>query len=125
MLLMLAPSPSRYIAVCFPLVHRDLAHTYSVSTRVAIYAVPVAVVSVLTNVPKFLETRIVVETLATTEEGDDGVAGEVNVTTYTIDVTELRYVMMLFFFPADQDYCYVDVSPVRRTCSTRTILNLI
>ncbi len=47
----------RYIAVCFPLVHRDLAHTYSAATRVAIYAVPVAVVSILTNVPKFLETR--------------------------------------------------------------------
>ena len=43
--------------MCFPLAHRDLAHTYPVATRVAIYAVPVAVLSLLVNVSKFMETR--------------------------------------------------------------------
>ncbi len=67
----------RYVAVCFPLLHRDLAYTYSVSTRVTVYTVPVVALSILINIPKFLETKIVVETVA-------------NVTVYTIDVTDLR-----------------------------------
>lgn len=95
----------RYIAVCFPLLHRDLAYTYSVSTRVVCYTVPVLIISILVNVPKFMETKIVVETSwKTVQENtnnrnlvvDDGGSGGIakssymNVTTYTIDVTDLR-----------------------------------
>lgn len=73
----------RYVAVCFPLVHRDLAYTYSVSMRVAAYAVPVVVLSVAVNIPKFLETRVVIERTQDPHTGQ-------NVTNYSFDVTELR-----------------------------------
>ncbi len=63
--------------------HRDLAYTYSVGRRVAAYTVPVVILSVVVNVPKFMETKVVTETV---EEADG------NVTTYSIDVTDLRYV---------------------------------
>jgi len=81
----------RYIAVCFPLVHRDLAYTYAVSQRVSFYAVPVCVLSVLVNAPKFLETQIITETAVVAV--DNAFSGKVdyfNHTTYTIDVTALR-----------------------------------
>lgn len=78
----------RYIAVCFPLVHRDLVHTYSVMKRVTAYTVPVILISVLINVPKFLETKIVVDMDINSSEGDD--VDSFNVTTYTMDVTDLR-----------------------------------
>ena len=61
----------------------DVAH--SVSKRVAAYAVPVVVLSVAVNVPKFLETRVVIER---THDPDTGQ----NVTNYSFDVTELRSV---------------------------------
>jgi hypothetical protein len=73
----------RYIAVCFPLAHRDMSYTYSVERRVVAYAVPVVVLAVVVNLPKFLETKVV------TEIRLDDVDGT-NVTTYTIDVTDLR-----------------------------------
>ena len=55
------------------------------SKRVAAYAVPVVVLSVAVNVPKFLETRVVIER---THDPDTGQ----NVTNYSFDVTELRSV---------------------------------
>ena len=58
---------------------------HSVSKRVAAYAVPVVVLSVAVNVPKFLETRVVIER---THDPDTGQ----NVTNYSFDVTELRSV---------------------------------
>ena len=48
-----------YIAVCFPIVHRDLVHTYSVAKRVMAYTIPVLIISLLINIPKFLETKAV------------------------------------------------------------------
>ena len=63
-----------------------MSHTYSVSKRVAAYAVPVVVLSVAVNVPKFLETRVVIER---THDPDTGQ----NVTNYSFDVTELRSVV--------------------------------
>ena len=73
----------RYIAVCYPLLHRDLVYTYSITKRVLVYTIPVLILSVLINIPKFMETKIV------TKEN-------FNVTTYTIDVTDLRYVVHMF-----------------------------
>ena len=61
----------------------------SVSKRVAAYAVPVVVLSVAVNVPKFLETRVVIER---THDPDTGQ----NVTNYSFDVTELRWVGRVF-----------------------------
>ena len=77
----------RYIAVCSPLLHRDLVHTYSVMRRVTIYTVPVILVSLVLNIPKFLETKIVTKI---TEIKNNSSSDYHNFTTYTIDVTDLR-----------------------------------
>ena len=49
----------RYCAVCHPYTYRDLTQTSSVSKRVSLYIVPVLLFSVILNIPKFFETRIV------------------------------------------------------------------
>ena len=49
----------RYCAVCHPYTYRDLTQTSSVSKRVSLYVIPVLVFSVILNIPKFFETRIV------------------------------------------------------------------
>ena len=49
----------RYCAVCHPYTYRDLTQTSSVSKRVSLYIIPVLVFSVVLNIPKFFETRIV------------------------------------------------------------------
>ena len=56
------------------------------------YTIPVLVISVLINVPKFLETQIVKETKQTKVDNSVHPSGYsiVNLTTYTMDVTELR-----------------------------------
>ena len=77
----------RYIAVCHPLFHRDLVHTHSVGMRVTLYTISVVTASITINIPKFYETKI----LTREEQGEEG-----NVTVYTIDVTELRYVSKYF-----------------------------
>ena len=73
----------RYIAVCHPLFHRDLVLTHSVGMRVTLYTISVVTASITINIPKFYETKI----LTREQQGEDG-----NVTVYTIDITELRYV---------------------------------
>ena len=50
---------SRYCAVCHPYTYRDLTQTRSVSRRVAIYVIPVIIFSIILNLPKFFETKIV------------------------------------------------------------------
>ena len=77
----------RYIAICSPLLHHDLVHTYSVMRRVTIYTVPVILVSLILNIPKFLETKIVTKM---TEIRNNSTSDYHNFTTYTIDVTDLR-----------------------------------
>ena len=52
---------SRYVAICFPLAHRNLSHSYTVTTRVIFYTLPVMALSILINIPKFLETKVVSE----------------------------------------------------------------
>ena len=49
----------RYIAICYPLVHRNISHSYSVTKRVIFYTLPVMFLSVFINLPKFLETKVV------------------------------------------------------------------
>ena len=49
----------RYYSVCHPYNYRDLTQTKSVPRRVILYVVPVVIFSVLINIPKFFETRIV------------------------------------------------------------------
>ena len=51
----------RYIAICYPLVHRNLSHSYTIAKRVAFYTIPVMILSILINLPKFWETRVVSE----------------------------------------------------------------
>ena len=79
----------RYIAVCHPLFHRDLVHSHSVGKRVTIYTIGVVIASIVINIPKFFETEILTKEKPR-EEG--------NVTVYTIDVTELRYVICFLHF---------------------------
>ena len=55
--------------------------------RVMIYTIPVIIVSLLINIPKFFETKIVRNM---TELRDHNVSETYNFTTYTIDVTDLR-----------------------------------
>ncbi|XP_023345153.1 FMRFamide receptor [Eurytemora carolleeae] len=47
----------RYLAVCHPNHYRTMTLTYSTKLRVFWYLVPVVLLSVLLNVPKFLETE--------------------------------------------------------------------
>lgn len=82
--------PFRYIAVCFPLLHRNLAITYSVVQKVTAYTIPVLIMACLINIPKFLETKMVRETQLVQ---DDNTSLPYNITTYTIDVTDLRYIL--------------------------------
>ena len=50
---------SRYCSVCHPYIYRDITQTRSVSRRVAIYVIPVILFSIILNLPKFFETKIV------------------------------------------------------------------
>ena len=86
------PSSSfRYIAVCCPILHRDLVHTYSVARRVVCYTGPVIVLSILLNIPKFLETKVVLDEEFMQRQDESGETPlNVSVITYSIDVTELR-----------------------------------
>ena len=78
----------RYIAVCHPILHRTMVHTHSISRRVLFYTLPVVALSVLVNITKFFETKVVSHERWILEA--DGT--NVTLTTYKIDVTELRYV---------------------------------
>ena len=49
----------RYCAVCHPYTYRGLTQTRTVSRRVLLYVVPVLSFSILLNIPKFFETKIV------------------------------------------------------------------
>ena len=53
--------------------------------RVMGYTIPVFIVSILINIPKFLETKVVIDQTLTQDDN-----GTYNITTYTIDVTDLR-----------------------------------
>ena len=69
------------------MLHRDLSYTYSVTTRVFAYTIPVLTLSFIINIPKFFETQLVVETQSVLNADRNRY---VNITTYTIDVTDLR-----------------------------------
>ena len=49
----------RYVAICHPFVHRNISHSYSVRRRVIFYTLPVIMISIVINLPKFLETKAV------------------------------------------------------------------
>ena len=53
-----------------------------------IYTIPVVIVSLLINIPKFFETKIVRN--MTELRDQNNVSETYNFTTYTIDVTDLR-----------------------------------
>ena len=53
-----------------------------------IYTIPVVIVSLLINIPKFFETKIVRN--MTELRDHNNVSESYNFTTYTIDVTDLR-----------------------------------
>ena len=49
----------RYLAVCRPLTYRALTVARSSRVRLALYLVPVIILSVAVNIPRFFETVIV------------------------------------------------------------------
>ena len=75
----------RYIAVCHPIVHRNLVHTHSLTRRVLFYTIPVVFLSVAVNITKFFETKVVAQNSIVKDE-----SGNATITTYTIDITDLR-----------------------------------
>merc|ERR1712110_899109 len=48
----------RWMAVCKPIMYRNMNQTMSTSRRVAMYVTPVAILSICLNIPKFMETQI-------------------------------------------------------------------
>ena len=65
------------------LVRRNLNTTMSTSRRVSMYVAPVAVVSVLLNIPKFMETQ--------TTTGSDNSTTEIEVADMRLDPTYMLY----------------------------------
>ena len=59
--------------------------------RVAVYTIPVFIIAALINIPKFMETEIVIGQAVEIHNTSEKPI-EYNITTYTIDVTDLRYV---------------------------------
>ena len=49
----------RYLAVCRPIFYRSLEVTYSSRVRVMTYFLPSMICSILLNIPKFMEARLV------------------------------------------------------------------
>jgi len=86
-------------------VHRDLVHTYSVAKRVMAYTIPVLIISLLINIPKFLETKVITRDDDVTDSSHQSDAVTLNESSqqqpirvnkvYSIDVTELRLDMAL------------------------------
>ena len=67
--------------MCHPFYYRESTLGKSVNTRVMMYVIPVIILSVLLNVPKFLETEL----LFITETEDNSTISYV-----TYDLTDLR-----------------------------------
>ena len=76
----------RYISVCFPILHRNLGH--SITQRVAIYTSPVILISILINVPKFFELKVV----KTTQRlfNDDLQNSSATFIVFKVEITDLR-----------------------------------
>ncbi|XP_023349741.1 FMRFamide receptor [Eurytemora carolleeae] len=49
----------RYLAVCYPTSYREFTLRYSNTTRLFLYVSPVLLISILLNISKYFETRIV------------------------------------------------------------------
>ena len=77
----------RYIAVCHPIRHRAMVHSHCITKRVCFYTGPVVALSLVINVTKFLETKVVTQQSNIQEAN----GSNVSITTYKIDITELRY----------------------------------
>ena len=79
----------RYIAVCFPILHRNLVHTHSITRRVAFYTGPVILISILINVPKFFETKVV-KTTQRLFNDDSPNNSSATFTVFKVEITDLR-----------------------------------
>ena len=51
----------RYIAICFPIIYRNLSHSYTATKRVVASTLPVMLLSVFINLPKFFETKVITD----------------------------------------------------------------
>ena len=51
----------RYIAICFPIIYRNLSHSYTATKRVVVSTLPVMLLSVFINLPKFFETKVITD----------------------------------------------------------------
>ncbi|XP_023335988.1 G-protein coupled receptor daf-37 [Eurytemora carolleeae] len=60
----------RYLAVCFPTSYREFTLSYSANTRLLLYVSPVVLISILLNISKYFETRIVNRQQENIDSGD-------------------------------------------------------
>ena len=79
-------SSSRYCAVCNPFAYAEHAKPDNVNRRVFKYFIIVIILSILINIPRFLETKIVTETVRSNDSGSVQ-----DQTFISYDVTDLRY----------------------------------
>ena len=63
-----------------------MVHTYSITKRVLGYTIPVVIISILLNIPKFLETRMGTFVHQEVDEKNN----TYDVTNYGMETTELR-----------------------------------
>ena len=75
------PFVVRYIAVCHPFYYRESTVGHSVRSRVLTYVIPVIIFSSILNIPKFLETEIMIIT---------EVENNQTVSSISYDLTDLR-----------------------------------
>ena len=78
-------SSPRYCAVCNPFAYAEHAKPDNVNRRVFKYFIIVIILSVLINIPRFLETKIVTETVRSNDSGSVQ-----DQTFISYDVTDLR-----------------------------------
>merc|ERR1719270_1335095 len=64
----------RYLAVCHPIAYRQMNISSSSKQRLSVYLIPVLLVSILLNIPKFLETEFISQRVPI----DEGTSGNQN-----------------------------------------------
>ena len=90
----------RYTAVCNPYLYKENNAAQNVPWRVLTFMVPVIILSVIINIPRFFETVIVSETVNITTADNKTVEEEkvyYEVTPLRMDVDYIRSLVICFF----------------------------
>ena len=80
----------RYLAMCRPIFYRSLEVTYSSRVRVMTYFIPSMICSILLNIPKFMEARLVT-IIDKDEKNQTRETIEYNVTSLRVDPNYMYY----------------------------------